>query len=123
MPGRESRGGPEPVAYLRRQAPTEKAQKLELDLLARFNQLHQQSRPGDPALAARIKSFETAYGMQSDMPQVFDFSQESDATLKLYGLERGQNTGFAWQCLAARRLAERGSARFLCGASSNSNRR
>lgn len=101
-------GGPEPVADLGRRAPTSKAQQLELDLLARYNKMHQQSRAGDPALAARIKSFETAYGMQSDMPEVFDFSKESDATLDLYGLKRGQNTGFAWQCLVARRMAERG---------------
>ena len=101
-------GGPEPIADLKRRAPAERAQQLELDLLARYNKLHQQSRPGDPALAARIKSFETAFGMQSEMPEVFDFSKESDETLKLYGLERGQNTGFAWQCLVARRLAERG---------------
>jgi hypothetical protein len=101
-------GGSEPIADLKRRAPSEAAQRLELDLLARYNKLHQESRPGDPALAARIKSFETAYGMQSDMPEVFDFSKESDATLQLYGLDRGQNTGFGWQCLVARRLAERG---------------
>ena len=46
------------------------------------------------------------------MPEVFDFSKESDETLKLYGLERGQNSGFAWQCLVARRMAERG-VRFI----------
>jgi hypothetical protein len=46
--------------------------------------------------------------MQRDMPEVFDFSKETDETLKLYGLERGQTTGFGWQCLVARRLAERG---------------
>ena len=101
-------GGAEPVADLKRRAPTQHAQELELDLLARYNKLHQQTRPGDPALAARIKSFETAFGMQSEMPEVFDFSKETDETLKLYGLERGQNSGFAWQCLVARRLAERG---------------
>jgi len=101
-------GGPEPIADLTRRAPTERAQQLELDLLSRYNKLHQQSRPGDPALAARIKSFETAFGMQSEMPQVFDFSKESEETLKLYGLERGQNSGFGWQCLVARRLSERG---------------
>jgi len=101
-------GGPEPIADLQRRAPTRQAQELELDLLARYNKLHRQSRPGDPALDARIKSFETAFGMQSEMPQVFDFSEETDATLALYGLERGQNTGFGWQCLTARRLVERG---------------
>lgn len=100
--------GPEPVADLARRAPSAEVQQLELDFLARFNRRHQQTRPGDPALAARIQAFETAFGMQSDMPEVFDFSKETDATLKLYGLERGQTDGFAWQCLVARRMAERG---------------
>jgi hypothetical protein len=59
-------------------------------------------------LAARIKSFETAFGMQMEMPEVLDLKKESDATLKLYGLERGSTKGFAWQCLVARRLVERG---------------
>jgi hypothetical protein len=105
-------GGAEPVADLERRAPTERAQRLELELLAQYNKLHQKSRGADPSLAARIKSFETAFGMQSDMPEVFDFSKETDATLELYGLKRGENTSFAWQCLVARRLAERG-VRFI----------
>jgi len=42
------------------------------------------------------------------MPEVLDLSAESDATLELYGLERGSTKGFAWQCLVARRMAERG---------------
>ncbi len=41
-----------------------------------------------------------------------DLSKETDVTLKLYGLERGSAQGFAWQCLVARRLAERG-VRFI----------
>ncbi len=45
-------------------------------------------------------------------PEVFDLSGESDATLALYGLERGRTDGFAWQCLVGRRLAERG-VRFI----------
>jgi uncharacterized protein (DUF1501 family) len=55
-----------------------------------------------------MRSFETAFGMQMEMPDVFDLSRETDATLRLYGLERGSTKGFAWQCLVARRLAERG---------------
>ena len=105
-------GGPQPVADLARRAATEKVQSLELDLLSRLNKQHQTSRPGDPALAARLQSFETAFGMQSEMPGVFDFSKETDATMNLYGLERGQTKGFGWQCLVARRLAERG-VRFI----------
>lgn len=100
--------GAEPIPNLNRLAPSAKVQELELGLLERFNRKHQLSRPSDPALAARIKSFETAYGMQAEMPEVLDLSKETDATLKLYGLERGSTKGFAWQCLVARRMVERG---------------
>src|SRR3954464_6629241 len=50
--------------------------------------------------------------MQREAPEAFDTSKESDETLSLYGLQRGANTGFGWQCLAARRLVERG-VRFI----------
>ncbi len=106
-------GGAEPVVDLRRRAASDSVQRLELDLLTQLNRSHLATRGGaDPVLEARIKSFETAYGMQSEMPAVFDFSKETAATLQMYGLERGQNTGFAWQCLVARRMAERG-VRFI----------
>ena len=100
--------GTEPVANIRRRVETSRLQELELGAMAKMNQRHLASRAQDPLLSARIKSFETAFGMQSEMPEVFDLSKESDATLKLYGLERGSTKGFAWQCLVARRLAERG---------------
>jgi uncharacterized protein (DUF1501 family) len=83
-------------------------QERELAALAEINQRHAAARAGDPALAARIRSFETAFGMQMAAPEAFDFTTETDATLALYGLERGSTKGFAWQCLAARRLIERG---------------
>src|SRR5260370_26228036 len=50
--------------------------------------------------------------MQKEAPEALDLSGETDATLKLYGLERGSSKGFGWQCLMARRLAERG-VRFI----------
>jgi hypothetical protein len=100
--------GGEPIPNLARRSPSAKVQELELSLLDRFNRKHQQQHPADPALVARMKSFETAAGMQLEMPGVLDLSQETDATLALYGLERGSTKGFAWQCLVARRLAERG---------------
>jgi hypothetical protein len=46
--------------------------------------------------------------MQTEAREVFDLAKETDATLDLYGLKRGDATGFGWQCLVARRLAERG---------------
>ncbi len=104
--------GREPVLNLSRRVPTEALQELELQAMARMNQRHLASRAADPLLQARVKSFETAFGMQSEMPEIFDLRKESDATHKLYGLERGQTDGFGWQCIVARRLAERG-VRFI----------
>ena len=100
--------GAEPVANIARRVPSSQLQELELAAMARLNKQHLAERQHDPLLAARIQSFETAFGMQSAMPEVFDLSQEDDQTLAMYGLPRGSTQGFAWQCLVARRLAERG---------------
>ena len=100
--------GPEPVANLSRRVPTTRRQELELDALRSFNEAHLATRQNDPQLATRIKAFETAHGMQTEMPAAMDMSGETDETLALYGMKRGTNDGFGWQCLAARRLVERG---------------
>ncbi|MFM8273567.1 MAG: DUF1501 domain-containing protein [Gemmata sp.] len=100
--------GAEPVANLKPRVAQPARQKLELDALAEFNGAHLEPRGDDPALAARIKSFETAFGMQTEMPDALDLSKEDDETLALYGLKRGQADGFGWQCLVARRLVQRG---------------
>ena len=99
--------GAEPMPNIHPRVPVER-QRQELAALAALNRRHLAARNGDAHLAARIRSFETAFGMQMAAPEAFDFSQESDDTLALYGLERGSTQGFAWQCLAARRLVERG---------------
>ncbi|MBI5774518.1 MAG: DUF1501 domain-containing protein [Verrucomicrobia bacterium] len=104
--------GDEPIRDLRRRAPSEEIQAGEMELLAKMNGLHLKERPNDSLLTGRMRAFETAFGMQSAMPEVLDLSKESNATLALYGLERGSTKGFAWQCLVARRLAERG-VRFI----------
>jgi hypothetical protein len=100
--------GADPIPNLQRRSASAAVQELELNLLSSFNQRHLAGRNDDPLLAARIRSFETAYGMQQAMPSALDLSQETDATLRLYGLERGATQGFAWQCLIARRLSEHG---------------
>ncbi len=100
--------GAEPVANIQRRSPSSRLQELELAAMAKMNKRHLAARPDDRLLTARMKSFETAFGMQAEMPEVFDLSKEDDATLEMYGLPRGSTGGFAWQCLVARRLAERG---------------
>ena len=114
--------GPDPMPNIQRRQRSADLQEMELGLAQAFNRRHLAQRPGDPNLVARIRSFETAFGMQTEAPEAFDLSRETDATLRLYGLPRGSNRGFAWQCLVARRLAERG-VRFVelidTGASNN----
>ncbi len=114
--------GPDPVPNIRRRLADPELQQMELGLAGAFNKRHLASRNADPLLAARIRSFETAFGMQSAGPEAFDLTKEDDATHALYGLQRGSTKGFAWQCLIARRLAERG-VRFIelidTGASNN----
>ncbi len=114
--------GPDPMPNIQRRQAALDLQEMELGLAQTFNRRHLAQRPGDANLAARIRSFETAFGMQAEAPEAFNLSQESDATLRLYGLPRGSNRGFGWQCLVARRLAERG-VRFIelidTGASGN----
>lgn len=114
--------GPEPLPDIKPLVKDPQLQELELGLGAAFNRRHLLARGNDPQLATRIKSFETAYGMQAAAPDAFDLTQETEATHKLYGLPRGSTKGFAWQCLIARRLAERG-VRFIelidTGASGN----
>ncbi len=69
-----------------------------------------------------MKAFETAFHMQQAGPEAFDVAAESDAVLSLYGLKRGETKGFGWQCLVARRLAERG-VRFIELIDTGSNNR
>jgi hypothetical protein len=62
---------------------------------------------GDPEISTRIAAYEMAYRMQSSAPELIDLSGESEATLRLYGVETDKPS-FARNCLLARRLVERG---------------
>jgi hypothetical protein len=104
--------GDEPIPNIRPQVAAEDLQKLELDLLGKLNRRHLTPRSADWELDARIRSFETAFGMQHAAPEAMDIGQESADTQRLYGIEENSKTGFGWQCLVARRLAERG-VRFI----------
>ena len=107
--------GDDPIANLRPPGGSAELQELEFDLVSTLNRKHFEARPQDSALAARIKSFETAFQMQQAAPEAFDIDAEPEHVRRLYGLDRktkGPGSDFAWQCLVARRLAERG-VRFI----------
>jgi hypothetical protein len=87
-------------------------QRLLLDHLRDRNHEHLASRGDNSELAARIASYELAFKMQQYAPEAVDFSQETEATQKLYGVDRPQTADFGKKCLLARRLVERG-VRFI----------
>ena len=114
--------GKDPIDNINPRVGSNTLQSMELNLLRKLNATHRRDRQDDAAINARIKSFETAYGMQAAAPEAFDVSQESKHTFEMYGMQEGDVTGFGWQCLMARRLVERG-VRFieLIDVGSNSN--
>ena len=101
------RNGPAPIVDLRPRLG-EREQRSELDLLGWFNRQHASGRTSTGELDARIASYELAFRMQSKAPELVDFSQETEATRKLYGLEDPIAAPFGRQCLMARRMVERG---------------
>ncbi|HQR09246.1 MAG TPA: DUF1501 domain-containing protein [Gemmatales bacterium] len=90
------------------QAKSAAEQAAEFELAGKLNALSNVTYPDDPNLRARIKSYELAYKMQSSVPDVVNTAGESEATRKMYGLDNARTKAFGEQCLAARRLVERG---------------
>jgi Protein of unknown function (DUF1501) len=88
-----------------------RAQRDTLDLVGELNR-QRLSAIGDPEISTRIASYEMAYRLQTSAPELMDLSQEDDATLQLYGVEREGKPSFARACLLARRMVERG-VRFI----------
>jgi hypothetical protein len=104
----------EPIEYLLRKDFSTDEQRFELDMLQNVNRRHAALRSADPELEARIQAFELAFRMQTQAPEAFDVSGETEATRRLYGLDDPVTYEFGWQCLLARRLAERGVRYIQC---------
>ncbi len=107
--GVKFRSGGDPVLYL--SSPDGVSRPVRrgiLDDLARLNQLRYQD-VADPAISTRISQYELAYKMQASVPELSDISQEPQHVLDLYGPQVKERGTFAYNCLMARRLIERGS--------------
>jgi len=108
------------VKYIRNSNVPRSIQRKQLDLLAEVNQRHLQETGPHAALEARINSFELAFRMQAEMPQIQDLSDETHKTFQLYGMDAPVTEDFGRQCLLARRFAERG-VRFIQVTHSDTN--
>tara|TARA_Y100000588_G_scaffold393903_1_gene511848 strand:- start:538 stop:1899 length:1362 start_codon:yes stop_codon:yes gene_type:complete len=101
----------DPVNYVRNPAGVNRMMQGELiDTVGELNRI-QNTWTEDPEIATRISQYELAFQMQMSVPDLVDFSDESQHILDMYGTKGGDGT-FASNCLLARRLAERG-VRFI----------
>ncbi len=83
-------------------------QRSRLDFIKTLNEFHAQQNPAEPELSARIASYELAFRMQSQAPEIVDLSKETETTRKLYGMDDPICEHFGRNCLLARRLVEKG---------------
>ena len=98
--------GEDPVLYLR-DGMNRDERRVMLDHLAELNNNAYQEF-GDPEIMTRIKQYEMAYRMQTEVPEVMDLSKEPDSIVKLYGPDCLVPGTFAANCLLARKLSEKG---------------
>ncbi len=102
----------DPVLYLSNPNGFSPANRRQyLDSLKAMNQL-KADELGDPEIGTRIAQYEMAFRMQTSVPELTDLARESPATFELYGPDSKKPGTFAYNCLLARRLAERG-VRFI----------
>ncbi len=101
----------DPVLYLGSPAGTTAARQRDVvETVQQLNGIEEQQTE-DPEIATRIAAYETAFRMQTSVPELIDLSSEPKHVLDLYGTAGGDGS-FAANCLLARRLAERG-VRFI----------
>jgi uncharacterized protein (DUF1501 family) len=102
------RGGSEPILFLKNPNGIDRhTRRLMLDLNRELHQLQSESF-SDPRIADRVGHFEMAYQLQMSAPELADLSSEPEHVLRQYGPEVTNPGSFAYNCIMARRLAERG---------------
>ena len=101
-------------AVLFLQDPAGFPRELRRDYLDTLKDLNERelAQSGDPEISTRIAQYEMAFRMQSSVPSLTDMSQEPASTFALYGEDARKPGAYAYNCLLARRMAERG-VRFI----------
>jgi hypothetical protein len=102
------RSSGDPVLYLSNPpGVTRDMQRASLDAIKDLNE-ERYAQTGDVEIASRISSYELAFRMQMNAPELLDFSKESPETLAMYGVNEDPTKQFGTNCLLARRMVERG---------------
>jgi hypothetical protein len=102
-----------PLLFARPELDLPRAEQIErTDLLKELHRQAVVAYPNDDKMRARIKSYELAFRMQTSVPEIMRFSDETASTHRAYGLDNDVTRPFGEQCLATRRFLERG-VRFI----------
>lgn len=106
--GVQFRSGKDPVLFLNDPSGVSRSDRRNmLDDLAELNQIRHE-KMADPEILTRISQYEMAFRMQTSAPELADLSDEPDSIFELYGEDARQPGTYAYNCLMARRMAERG---------------
>jgi Protein of unknown function (DUF1501) len=105
-PGRPGGGGS--VSNIRNPSQSTDSQRAQLDFIQSLNREALEREPHHAGVEGAIESFELAFRMQKDLPQLMDVANESAATRALYGIGDQATETFGRQCLLARRFVEAG---------------
>ena len=105
--GVQFRAASDPVLFLNDPPGVHRQDRRKvLDMIGELNR-REAERNGDTEVLARVAQYEMAYRMQTSVPELTDFKNESAATLNLYGPDVHKPGTYAYNCLMARRMAER----------------
>lgn len=96
------------IPFISNRETPRQIQRMEIDYTQKLNRQQLETVGPDRALEGRIDSFELAFRMQAEAPELQEIDQESEATKKLYGIGNPITDDFGRQCLMARRLSEKG---------------
>ena len=105
--GRQVRGGDQ-VPDIKNPRLSKRQQQQQLDLIQKLNQEKLKREGVHPEVEGVIESYELAFHMQSEMPELMSIHGESQKTLEMYGIGQTATDSFGKQCLLARRLSESG---------------
>ena len=108
LSGKTEEPGP-PMKNIKNEHVSRETQRAQIDLIAGLDRRKLELDHYHPEIEGSIQSFELAYRMQDEIPDVLDINSEPESIRKLYGIGRpGEGDRFAKQCLLARRLVESG---------------
>ena len=102
----------DPVLYIRNPHGVDQTRQRDvIDAVSKLNAMHE-GVVQDPEIATRVAQYEMAFRMQMSVPELMDIAGEPQHILDMYGVKSGADGSFNYNCLLARRLAERG-VRFI----------